>query len=636
MSGFEVAGVVLGVLPLVVSAIENYERILGPVITYRKYSKELKTFSTELGVQKDIFQNECVWLLSELVDAKELEDMLEESSHTLRTSLREDLRLNREFSQRLGQSYQQILCVLQLIGTTLDEIYEETRDLGAGLSRPERAKAELVDLKAWRHHLRQKVKLSFGKPSLDRMVNDLRYRNQAFLAISQQVVRFNGYTQSSSQMKEPVQLDRSIEKLEKVRTASQGLCQVLATLWSCPEHAEHSANLQLCPKTLGSPTESPSRVSFDVALTYWAIERPTPSSESPILLVIESTVEGDPNTIKSIGGSAKGEMGSSSDARLLEVIDSLRTLGQKSFDYSEEVSNPKKAQQHKGVRFAGAGVAGNGKDSPKDTLSKLEQNQPLDALTDLCSVPSLCVRIQQLSKLACTDKPICVGYLAEHGAGKHLVYWPRHAQPSLSGAVSLAKVISKRQRMRSLPKPDKWRLAGVLAKAVLQYHSTPWLRTNWKADDILFFGISDPERPGSLKSPHLHLLERSKGKQKSHAITEDVWVKNETLFRLGVILLELEFEASLEAIIQELRVDGIPQAPDAPLAHQLLIPKRHAGERMGTLYGRIVRMCLDCDFGLGLDNYSLSDPRLQRLFYSQIVCQFEDGMPDYSKIWPES
>jgi hypothetical protein len=437
-------------------------------------------------------------------------------------------------------------------------------------------------------------------------------------------------------MKVPTQVDQSLEKLEKVRTASHGLCQVLTNLWACPEHTEHSANLRLCPRTLGPPAGSLSRVSFDVALTYWTFEGPAPSSERLIQLVIESTVEGDTNATKSTEDPTKRETGSSSKAQLLGVIDSLRTLGQKSFDHSEEASGPKKTQQRKVVRFAGAEVIGTSGGSPKDLLSKPEQNQPQDVLTDLCSVPNLCTRIQQLSKQACTDKAICLGYLAEHGAGKHFVYWPRDAQPSLSGAVSLAGVISGRQRLRSLPKPDKWRLAGALSMAVLQYHSTPWLRTDWKADDILFFGISDPQLPGSLESPHLHLLGRSKGKQRSHATTEDVCVKNETLFRLGVILLELEFEASLEAIIQDFEVDGMPQAPDAPLAHQLLVPKRYAGEQMGAQYGQIVRMCLDCDFGLGLGHYSLSDPRLQRGFYSKVVSQFEYYMSDYSRIWPES
>jgi hypothetical protein len=144
MTGFEVAGVVLGALPLIVSTIENYERIIGPVITYHKYSEELEVFSTELGSQKDIFQNECLLLLRELVNVQELEDMLEEPSHALWNTLRDNLALSQEFSRKLGRSNRQILRELRWIGTTLDQIYEETKDLGAGLSRPERAKVKIT------------------------------------------------------------------------------------------------------------------------------------------------------------------------------------------------------------------------------------------------------------------------------------------------------------------------------------------------------------------------------------------------------------------------------------------------------------------------------------------------------------
>ncbi|KAH0541225.1 hypothetical protein FGG08_004281 [Glutinoglossum americanum] len=281
--------------------IENYERIIDPIITYRKYSKALKAFSIELGVQRDIFQNECVWLLSELVDAQELEDMLEEPSHALRSTLRDDLGLSREFSRRL--------------------------DLSAGLSRPERTKAESIDFKAWHHHLRQKVKLSFGRPSLNEKVNDLRHRNQAFLAISRQVVRFNGYMQSSAQVKQPMQVDRDLEKLQKMRAASQRLYQVLTNLWSCPEHTEHSANLRLCSGTSELPAEPPSKISFGIAVTYWGIEQPTLPSEPPFLLVIESTVDEDASTTESAGKAPEGEIGGENQAQLQGVIDSLQSLG---------------------------------------------------------------------------------------------------------------------------------------------------------------------------------------------------------------------------------------------------------------------------------------------------------------------
>ena len=60
MSGFEVIGVVLGVAPLIVTAIEKYEKIAKLVTTYRKYSKIIRKVNTELAGQRVIFQNECI------------------------------------------------------------------------------------------------------------------------------------------------------------------------------------------------------------------------------------------------------------------------------------------------------------------------------------------------------------------------------------------------------------------------------------------------------------------------------------------------------------------------------------------------------------------------------------------------
>ena len=138
MSGFEIVGVVLGVLPLIISAIEDYEKIIDPVVTFRKYSKALQTFTTELNVQRDIFQNECIWILSRFVNGHELEDMLKDPSHHLRETIRGDHELDVSVSKILGSPYRQLRDILLLISESLDEIYDETRDLSAGLSpRPQ-------------------------------------------------------------------------------------------------------------------------------------------------------------------------------------------------------------------------------------------------------------------------------------------------------------------------------------------------------------------------------------------------------------------------------------------------------------------------------------------------------------------
>ncbi len=118
------------------------------------------------------------------------------------------------------------------------------------------------------------------------------------------------------------------------------------------------------------------------------------------------------------------------------------------------------------------------------------------------------------------------------------------------------------------------------------------------SNDILFFNTKHEGRHSkSLESPHLHIMRCRKGKDRERQSTlNDPWVKNEILFRLGMISLELEFEDSLEKIIEKSRVHDLPhEGSETLLSKRLLLPKHRAGEEMGTDYGRIVRICLDCD-----------------------------------------
>jgi len=43
MSGIEIAGLVLGAIPLVISALEHYENSLDPTIAFIRWNRELST-----------------------------------------------------------------------------------------------------------------------------------------------------------------------------------------------------------------------------------------------------------------------------------------------------------------------------------------------------------------------------------------------------------------------------------------------------------------------------------------------------------------------------------------------------------------------------------------------------------------
>ena len=673
MTGFEVVGVVLGILPLIISAIEHYNDIVDPIVTYRKYSTALQTLMTEINAQRDIFQNECLLILSQFVDQHALEDMLKDPKHDLRRQLKIDQDVQENLTSMIGSHAGQLQGILSLINTSLIEIYEETRDLPNGLERPRRNDVSpqikrprrpdddrtLQDdprgLKAWRSHVRQKLKLSLRKDFLNQQINDLRNRNQTFLALCQQIVRFNVSWTPARTPGEVQSMEITLGKFQKLRSMSQMLYQHLEKLSSCSDHADHSANLRLHLETTELYLDTPPKMSFEMAITYWDVDQPATEHQEPILLAIESTVE---KTIPARGNAKKSiRFSEPQDDEELQPsqIQRQKSAGlEKKEGEKESASQPSRFRglwkkltgdeavpapaATSSVRLADRDVAKLLLKPVMNAAAVPPQAPPANAVEpsdqDLSSITNLCTHMLEDVKAGSSGNS-CIGYLAGQGTDRYMVYKRQSTPSAHSTAMSLSKLIISHRRQQSLPKPDKWRLAGALSLGVLLYNSTPWLRTELKSDDILLFGPSDPWRTDSLKYPHLHSSPRQtrQGLEKS-VLARDGYIKNEVLHCLGVILLELEFEDTLESLIVELEVDDRANA-DVPLTQQLLLLKRRAGTQLGTLYGRIVRMCLDCDFGLGLDEYTLDDPKVQRVFYSQVVKQFQDRMPEYSKIWSD-
>jgi hypothetical protein len=119
-----VAGLVLAVIPLVISAVENYEVTFQPFVTYRRYSKEVERFAAKLDAQRAIFHNECQLLLLEV--GQNLTDILRDPNHPTRA----DEQLSKRLEELLGSSYATCVATLNLINDILNEVTEETRGFG--------------------------------------------------------------------------------------------------------------------------------------------------------------------------------------------------------------------------------------------------------------------------------------------------------------------------------------------------------------------------------------------------------------------------------------------------------------------------------------------------------------------------
>jgi hypothetical protein len=480
------------------------------------------------------------------------------------------------------------------------------------------------------------MKLSFGKKSLDTKLNQLRHRNQAFVALSEQIFRHNAYSWTPLQTRWDEQsTENSLEKIKALRDAAQTLHHGLEQLWTCEVHPNHSANIRLYLSTAELLADTGSKITFDITLTSWDLGDTSSGRQNPTMLAVEVLQQPDDLQPAQPNSRVHFDQMDSPSSNAPESKLKRRTS-------ADITKTPRVSRLRRAFRVLQGKEDEVPNSTAKDELgtqvpTRSKERVGLEAtIPDLGSVTDLCARILTTSQASFDWKKKCIGYFNGSNASKYVLYnQPLTAAPFV-GAVSLSHMILNSGGVQALTKPEKWRLAGALSMATLLFHSTPWLRTGWETNDVLFFYFNSDNRSNLVKSPHLHSLSRMNQRSTSNFDGEtSLHLKNELIHRLGLILLELEFNDSFGRLLENLQSQGLENLSSI-IASPLVLLKQKAGEHLGTLYGRIVRICLDCDFGLGLNEYSLHDPAVQKVFYSRIVRQFQERMPEYSRVWDET
>lgn len=123
MSGFEIAGIVLGSLPLVISALEHYESGMDRVTVFFKWKDELDKAKRDLGLQHVYYEMTLREILVDVASAAELEEMMGKPESPLWKSPE----LRAELREKLGLAYpvyeytiQQMSCHLKTLASHLD------------------------------------------------------------------------------------------------------------------------------------------------------------------------------------------------------------------------------------------------------------------------------------------------------------------------------------------------------------------------------------------------------------------------------------------------------------------------------------------------------------------------------------
>ena len=372
---------------------------------------------------------------------------------------------------------------------------------------------------------------------------------------------------------------------------------------ACTKHTEHQAHFCVEVEQANITGDHSAQVKFNMAYTHLPLAGSADQSDL-IWFVVDST-----------SGNAT-ELGHSNAGN--DLHDSFSQSLKRQIETSS-CATQRKAK--KKVRFQSSALAPAWTPPTLSTAALANAILSSDSMRkDFCDL----IRRRLREPLQASE---CVGVLDNTDSCRNFLY-PSSKKfcCQTRQAISLGQVISKvskRQAVGGIAIYERLRLAKTLAIAVLQYHSTPWLRMSWRSEDVYFFGndTASVEDIPSLVSPHLNVRVKGPCGQLSRASTfppHDL-ARNQLLFSLGVVFLEIAYTSSLESLQSPHDLDNGRENryTEFFVARRLA---KSAKTVMGSSYHKIIERLVECDFGCGTD---LNDPELQAAFHRNVVCPLE-------------
>ena len=219
---------------------------------------------------------------------------------------------------------------------------------------------------------------------------------------------------------------------------------------------------------------------------------------------------------------------------------------------------------------------------------------------------SLCTEMRSNSDNADSSYDHCLSTLV-HGSGAEHRF---HVEmpPKKINLVPLRDILMRQDEypalgLRSGLSPrHRLELAPRLALGSLELHSSPWLNNAWISKDILLKQAIPYSSSGSTIQPFVQAMfqpstDSSTPGTDTAPNTFRPLIRNDTLFDLAVILIELAYNRQLEHmhLEGELRADGTPNMWTTALTVSRL-QKTMFNEVLSDAYLNAVRRCLFCDF----------------------------------------
>ncbi|KAJ4138433.1 hypothetical protein NW768_002265 [Fusarium equiseti] len=572
MSGFEVAGIVLGSIPLVISTLEHYKNGISMMQRYRRYERELQRLIRNLETEKVKLQNVCEKLLDGIVPPSRIDDMVENPGGDL--WVKEETQ--KAIRGRLWKSWSVFDKTLREIQTAIEEIYEK---LGGGTET------------SWSD-------MTLAAKELKRIAFALSRSaySEQLITIRDGISSLESLATMSIELEPKRRVRSQVKALGILRTVASSIYRAVQSSLKCTHEHQVSMGLSGCTNTLclDEDKDVVQGHHADLFLTHSQLQ----DKKSHLVEPKRQNWEG----------------------RLLKVVPNTQDPPR----VPTSLSSPSLPTGHK---------LGKGRRSVRFSMSRFSSSVTMtETTTSSIDTGAACLSIEATtldsqSYQPCLDLcseakasigPACLGSITDDSAGQTRTYQvynstllPLEAQGSI---VPLSDVLQNEDTRHLFTYRHRLQLAVFIATSVLHLYKTPFMNDLPTARNIILFqrhGVVDYSR--AFLKPELSCpAEYSSG----------VAIPTPKLLPIGILLIELIKGRSLES----LRTPNEILGGNLSALSDFITAQRLADEicQTSSNYGSAVRRCLDV--GFKAQACAVEDENFQHNFYSGIVALLEEDL----------
>ncbi|KAF2877445.1 hypothetical protein BDV95DRAFT_559300 [Massariosphaeria phaeospora] len=538
----EVAGVVLSAVPLILFALENYQRAWDPMKDHWKWKETIGTIRNEIFLQKQ--------QLDTTLGNLDLRDP---------TMDEVEAALQIRFPHQCNEFIDIITQIDQLLSKVAKDLYPDAQGPPKfGDSSTERANWE------WR-----RVRRSFGKKERKEMFRKLQTWNAALQNCG--LEKREILPDSENRIVNLIRKRFDEKKTKAIRDNAQGLHEAIKSGLGCTCSSDHKGSIQLDwhdTKPLVSTTFS---LAFSVKSTTHS---QLPGPDTSWKMISMNMEEIDPMNNATTTESA--------------VTTAPALLSESSSSSTPTVTSLQQPQpKRKGVRYLTTLLSRDSSTRPLSSSGKLSpapSSQTTIASSPVLSrssSPNVSVKLCQMLRTLASDQPL-LGFIPvpDSSPNKQLRILAKslNGSPSLNDTtrpVHLQSLLSRAydaptNRRLALSRKQRFGIAAALTWAVLHLCDSPWLGKSVNNDEIHVFFDNRPKMTSSGLSNHPYLsydfcLNPQNPTSPLETTTQTAQfqnkqIRNMTLFTLAIRLIELGLNRPFSQLRHEFSQAGATDA----------------------------------------------------------------------------